>query len=114
MNKINFDDTIKKADEILEYYYKNPDEENAPSPPHENNLASFDENGRLTVKNNAAFWLPEFEIEETVKSVKYVVDGTYDGESFLHNKLKKIIDRVTDNLRTVNNDITGQEGENND
>ena len=99
---------------LLEYYYKNPDEENAPSPPHENNLASFDENGNLTVKNQAAFWLPEFEIEDEEKSVKYVVDGTYDGKSFLNNKLKRIIDNVVNNLKITDNDITGQEGEDNE
>ena len=114
MNKTDFNEAIKKADEILEYYYKNPDEENALSPPHESHYTKINENGGLSVDNIAAFMIPEFEIEETVKSVKYVVDGTYDGKSFLHNKLKKIIDRVTDNLRIVNNDITGQEGENND
>lgn len=88
MNKINFDDTITKADEILEYYYKNPDEENAPSPPHESHYSFFDDKNNLNVKNIAAFIIPEFEIEETVKSITYVVDGSYDGEEFLHNSKK--------------------------
>ena len=114
MKETDLSEAIEKADEILEYYYKNPDEENAPSPPHENNLASFDENGNLTVKNQAAFWLPEFEIEDEEKSVKYVVDGTYDGKSFLNNKLKRIIDNVVNNLKITDNDITGQEGEDNE
>ena len=103
MNKINFDDTIKKADEVLEYYYKNPDEENAPSPPHESHYTFFDEENNLNVNNIAAFIIPEFEIEETVKSIKYVVDGTYDGEEFLHNKLKRVIDNKMNNIA-----ITGQ------
>ena len=68
----------------------------------------------FTVKNHAAFWLPEIEIEDEEKSVKYVVDGTYDGKSFLHNKLKRIIDNVVNNLKMANNDITGQEGEDNE
>ena len=102
MNKINFDDMIKKADEVLEYYYKNPDEENAPSPPHESHYCFFDDND-LNVNNIAAFIIPEFEIEKTVKSVKYVVDGTYDGEEFLHNKLKRIIDNEINSVA-----ITGQ------
>ncbi|MBR3437955.1 MAG: hypothetical protein IKH13_00415 [Clostridia bacterium] len=114
MKKNEFDDTIKLADEIIEYYYKNPDEEKAPSPPHENNLAFIDENGNMTVNNVAAFWLPEFEIEDEEKSVKYVVDGTYDGKSFLHNKLKRIIDNVIDNLKSADNGITGQEGNDNE
>ena len=114
MKETDLSEAIEKADEILEYYYKNPDEGTAPSPPHENNLASFDENGNLTVKNHAAFWLPEIEIEDEEKSIKYVVDGTYDGNSFLHNKLKRIIDNVVNNLKMADNDITGQEGENNE
>ncbi len=114
MKKNEFDDTIKLADEIIEYYYKNPDEENAPSPPHKNNLAFIDENGNMTVNNVAAFWLPEFRIDDEEKSVKYVVDGTYEGETFLHNKLKRIIDNVIDNMNKIDSDITGQESESNE
>ena len=114
MKKNEFDDTIKLADEIIEYYYKNPDEKKAPSPPHENNLASIDENGNMTVNNVAAFWLPELRIDDEEKSVKYVVDGTYEGETFLHNKLKRIIDNVIDNLNKIDSDITGQESESNE
>ena len=109
MNKINFDDTIKKADEVLEYYYKNPDEENAPSPPHESHYTKINENGGLSVDNIAAFIIPEFEIEETVKSITYVVDGTYDGEEFLHNKLKRVIDNEINNITTLETAITEPE-----
>ncbi len=41
MKETDLSEAIEKADEILEYYYKNPDEGTAPSPPHENNLASL-------------------------------------------------------------------------
>ena len=44
MNKTDFNEVIKKADEILEYYYKNPDEENIPSPPHESHYTKINEN----------------------------------------------------------------------
>lgn len=98
MNKIGFDDKIKKADEALEYYYKKPDEEKAPSPPHEGHYTKINENGGLSVDNISAFIIPEFEIEETIKSVKYVVDGTYDGEDFLHHKLKRVIDNDVSNI----------------
>lgn len=92
MKKIGLDANIKLADEILEYYYKNPEEENAPSPPHESHYTKIDENGNMIADNIAAFLIPEFAVERTVKSVKYVVDGSYDGEEFLHNKVKRIID----------------------
>ncbi len=93
MKKIDLDETIALADEILEYYYKNPEEENSPSPPHESHYTKIDENGNMIADNITAFLIPEFAIEKTVKSVKYVVDGSYDGEEFLHNKVKRIIDR---------------------
>ena len=109
MNKIYFDDTIKRADEVLEYYYKNPDEENAPSPPHESHYCFFDDENNLNVNNIAAFMIPEFEIEETVKSIKYVVDGTYDGEDFLHNKLKRVIDNEINNITILGTTITEPE-----
>ena len=37
MKETDLSQAIEKADEILEYYYKNPNEENAPSPPHKKN-----------------------------------------------------------------------------
>lgn len=87
----NFENTLKLAEEIEEYYFKNPDEFKLPSPPHESHYSSFDENGQMIVENISAFWLPEFEITEQIKSVTYVVDGTYDGEELPHEKLERII-----------------------
>ena len=109
MKNNEFDDTIAFADEIIEYYYKNPDEENAPSPLHESHYTEINENGGLSVDNIAAFIIPEFEIEETVKSIKYVVDGTYDGEDFLHNKLKRVIDNEINNTTILESAITEPE-----
>lgn len=45
----------------------------------------------MIVENISAFLLPEFEITEQIKSVTYVVDGTYDGEELLHKKLERIL-----------------------
>ena len=87
----NLENTLKLADEIEEYYFKNPNESKLPSPPHESHYSSFDENGQMIVENISAFWLPEFEITEQIKSVTYVVDGTYDGEELLHEKLERIL-----------------------
>ncbi len=94
---------IKKTDEVLEYYYKNPDEGTAPSPPHESHYSFFDDENNLNVNNISAFMIPEFEIGETVKSIRYVVDGTYDGEDFLHNKLKRVIDKSIEDINIGNN-----------
>lgn len=87
----NLEKTLRLADEIEEYYFKNPDESKLPSPPHESHYSSFDENGQMIVENISAFLLPEFEITEQIKSVTYVVDGTYDGEELLHKKLERIM-----------------------
>ena len=87
----NFEKTLKLAEEIEEYYFKNPDESKLPSPPHKSHYSSFDENGHMIVENISAFLLPEFEITEQIKSVTYVVDGTYDGEELLHEKLERIL-----------------------
>ena len=86
-----FEKALELADEIEEYYFTNPNESKLPSPPHESHYGSFDENGQMTVENISAFWLPEFEITEQIKSVTYVVDGTYDGEELLHEKLERIL-----------------------
>ena len=109
MKKTDFNEVIKKADEVLEYYYKNPDEENAPSPPHESHYCFLDNENNLNVDNISAFLIPEFEIEEQVKSVKYIVDGSYDGEDFLHNKLKRVIDNEINNIKTLETAITESE-----
>ncbi|MGN0542913.1 MAG: hypothetical protein ACI4JG_05610 [Acutalibacteraceae bacterium] len=87
----NLENTLKLADEIEEYYFKNPNESKLPSPPHESHYGSFDENGQMIVENISAFLLPEFEITEQIKSVTYVVDGTYDGFELLHEKLERIL-----------------------
>ncbi|MGN0547866.1 MAG: hypothetical protein ACI4I3_11090 [Acutalibacteraceae bacterium] len=87
----NFEKALKLADEIEEYYFKNPDESKLPSPPHKSHYSSFDENGQMIVENISAFWLPEFEITEQIKSVTYIVDGTYDGDEPIHKKFERIL-----------------------
>ena len=52
-----FEKALELADEIEEYYFKNPDESKLPSPPHESHYGSFDENGQMIVENISAFWL---------------------------------------------------------
>ncbi len=94
MNDADFDELINLADEILEYYYKNPEEEKAPSPKHVSHYTRFDENGNIVVKNLSAFFIPELKLSQEIKGVTYVVDGTYEGTFFLHNKIKRIIDHV--------------------
>ena len=98
MKQTDFSETLQLADDILEYYFKNPEEATAPSPPHESHFSFFDSDGHLCVDNVSAFLIPEFEIEETVKSTTFIVDGTYDGEAFLHHKIKRIIDHEIDSL----------------
>ncbi|MCQ2477546.1 MAG: hypothetical protein MJ125_06940 [Clostridia bacterium] len=91
MKKNDYDETIKIADEILEYYFKNPDEANATSPHHESHYTRFDGEGRLVVSNSSAFWLPDIRITEQVKNVTYVVDGSYEGSELLHEKFERIL-----------------------
>lgn len=86
----NIEKALKLAEEIEEYYFKNPDEATLPSPHHESHFTHADDNG-LIVENHSAFWLPEFEITEKIKNVTYVVDGTYDGDELLHEKLERIL-----------------------
>lgn len=80
------------SEDVPEFYFKNSEKADASSPPHKSLNVFFDADGRLCVKAIAAFWLPKFEIEETVKSTTYIVDGSYDGEALLHDKIKRLID----------------------
>lgn len=91
MTKKKLNDTLQLADEILEYYYKNPSEESLPSPSHKSHYLKFTEDGSLSVSNVSAFDIPEFEVSEKIKGVTYIVDGTYEGEELLSQKLKRIL-----------------------
>ncbi|MBR5619934.1 MAG: hypothetical protein IKW76_09375 [Clostridia bacterium] len=101
MKQTDFEETLQLADDILEYYFKNPEEADAPSPSHESHFSFFDSDGCQCVDNVSAFLIPEFEIEETVKSTTFFVDGTYDGDAFLHQKIERIIDHEIENTSIV-------------
>ncbi|MBR2731078.1 MAG: hypothetical protein IKD72_03725 [Clostridia bacterium] len=92
MKQTDLEESIFSDDEVPELYFKHSEEADAPSPPHKSQNVFFDEDDHLCVKAISAFWLPQFEIEETVKSTTYIVDGSYDGETFLHDKIKRLID----------------------
>lgn len=91
MKKNDYDESIKIADEAVEYYFKNPDEANAPSPHHESHYTHFDEEERLVVSNLSSFWIPDITITEQLKNVTYIVDGSYDGKELLHEKFERIL-----------------------
>ena len=91
MKQTDLEEIVFSDDEVPEFYFKHSEEADASSPPRKSQNVFFDADGRLCVKAIAAFWLPQFESEETVKSTTYIVDGSYDGETFLHDKIKRLI-----------------------
>ena len=95
------------SEDVPGFYFKNSEEADTPFPPRKSQNVFFDEDNHLCVKVPSAFWLPQFEIEETVKSTTYIVDGSYDGDAFLHDKIKRLIDHDF-------NDIAEQDGVVND
>ena len=107
MKQTDLEEIVFSDDEVPEFYFKHSEEADTPFPPRKSQNVFFDADGRLCVKAIAAFWLPQFEIEETVKSTTYIVDGSYDGETFLHDKIKRLIDHDF-------NDIAEQDGVVND
>ena len=103
-------DSEGEYDEIRTFYFSNPDPyaKVAPRPADAPKRdVSFDENGKIVVKNPSAFWLPEVKILEVIGGTKYTVTGSYEGTETLGHKLKRIVRQNTANNES---DIT-EDGE---
>jgi hypothetical protein len=50
-----------------------------------------DAEGRIVVKNLAAYWLPELKLTEEIGGTEYTVTGSYDGDETLDKKLDRIL-----------------------
>lgn len=50
-------------------------------------------NGRISVPNLSAYWLPEQTVKKIIHGTTYVVTGTYEGTELFTQKLKRIMAR---------------------
>ena len=50
-------------------------------------------NGRISVPNLSAYWLPEQTVKKVIHGTTYVVTGTYEGTELFTQKLKRIMAR---------------------
>lgn len=49
--------------------------------------------GRLSVRNLSAYWLPELTLCRKIGGTLYTVDGSYEGTETLDRKLRRIMAR---------------------
>ena len=52
---------------------------------------TLEENGRISVQNLSAYWIPEQTIQRVIHGTTYVVTGTYEGSELLTRKLERIM-----------------------
>ena len=65
----------------------------------------LDKNGRWTVRNPSAFWLPEIPIQEVIHGTIYTVTGSYEGNQPFIKKLERIMARqFAEEIATENED----------
>ena len=55
-------------------------------------------NGRISVSNLSAYWLPDLTIKETIKGSTYTISGEYIGTECIVPKLKRIMAHDTAEL----------------
>ena len=54
-------------------------------------LYTIENDGRITVPNLSAYWLPDLTIKEVIKGSAYTVSGEYVGTECIVSKLKRIM-----------------------
>ena len=88
---------------IPELYFHNPDYDpyaKCEFQPDENKRHDhhFDDEGRIVVKNLAAYWLPEMKLVEEIDRTVYTVTGSYEGTEMLDQKLSRIMLHNLENI----------------
>jgi len=79
---------------ISEYGFRNPDPYAKVKPKADSEAKhkfTRDAEGRIVVKNLAAYWLPELKLTEEIGGTEYTVTGSYDGDETLDKKLDRIL-----------------------
>ena len=52
---------------------------------------TLEENGRISVQNLSAYWIPAQTIQGVIHGTTYVVTGTYEGSELFTRKLERIM-----------------------
>lgn len=58
-------------------------------------------NGRISVPNLSAYWLPDLTIKETIKGSTYTISGEYVGTECIVPKLKRIMAHDASELMNI-------------
>ena len=52
---------------------------------------TVENDGRISVPNLSAYWIPEQSIKKVIHGTTYVVTGTYEGSELFTRKLERIM-----------------------
>ena len=54
---------------------------------------TLESDGRISVPNLSAYWIPEQTIQRVIHGTTYVVTGTYEGSELFTRKLERIMSK---------------------
>ena len=100
-------DNAEDTDEVRSFYFSNPDPYAKVEPRPDDapkREVSFDENGKIVVRNPSAFWLPDIKIVAEHGGTEYTVTGSYEGTETLDKKLKRILEQNAANDEDITED----------
>ena len=87
-------DTLESSpEEILCYYFSNPDPYAKCEPSHRElpQKCFFDDEGNIHVKSISAYWIPEFTMTQEIAGTVYKVSGSYEGTESLIKKIERML-----------------------